>query len=93
MDHVHDKRWHLPLWFLLFSSSFPKSIYGVFDVFADFQSFVSFENSGSHLAMSTDDRFLQQSKQILQKFAKCDPCQTKLRFLMGQNAGYFNKTN
>ena len=43
--------------------------------------------------MSTDDRFLRQSKQILQKFAKCDPCQTKLRFLMGQNAGYFNKTN
>ena len=40
MDHVHDKRWQLPLWFLLFSLSFPKSIYGVFDVFADFQSFV-----------------------------------------------------
>ena len=25
MDHVHYKRWQSPLWFLLFSSSFPNS--------------------------------------------------------------------
>ena len=44
MDHIHDKRWQLPLWFLLFSSSFqnlpaPPKHYGVFDVFTDFQNF------------------------------------------------------
>ena len=33
---------------------------GFFDVFADFQSFFQPENSGSHIVMSTDDRFLLQ---------------------------------
>ena len=59
-----DKRWLLPLSFLiLFSSSFPKSAnlpsfpmpaphkhYGVFDVFADFQSFFQPENLGFALS-------------------------------------------
>ena len=35
----------------------PHKNYGVF---ADFQSFFQPENFGSHLAMSTDDRFLPQ---------------------------------
>ena len=39
--------------------------YSNFDVFADFQSLFQPENLGSHLAMSTDDRFLPQGKQIL----------------------------
>ena len=29
---------------------------------------------GSHLAMSTDDRFLPKVNKFSQKFAKCDPC-------------------
>ena len=33
---------------------------GFFDVFANFQSFFQPENSGSHIVMSTDDRFLLQ---------------------------------
>ena len=35
---------------------------GFFDVFADFQSFFQPENLGSHIVMSTDDRFLPQSR-------------------------------
>ena len=38
----------------------PHKHYGVFDVFADFQSFSNLKTWGSHLAMSTDDRFLPQ---------------------------------
>ena len=33
---------------------------GFFDVFANFQSFFQSENLGSHIVMSTDDRFLPQ---------------------------------
>ena len=62
-----DKRWLLPLSFLiLFSSSFPKSacptqaLRRFFYGFADFQGFFQPENFGSYLAMSTDDRFLPQ---------------------------------
>ena len=73
------RRWQLPLWFQLFSSRFfqnlppPPKHYGVFDVFADFQSFFWLENSGSHLAMSTDDRFLPQGKQILRRICQLRP--------------------
>ena len=38
----------------------PHKHYGVSDVFADFQGFFQPENFRSHLAMSTDDRFLPQ---------------------------------
>ena len=37
----------------------PHKYYGVFDIFADFQSFFQ-KTWGSYLAMSTDDRFLPQ---------------------------------
>ena len=76
MDHVHDKRWQLPLWFLLFSSSFPKSACPTQALrrlwcFCGFLKFFQLENSGSHLAMSTDDWFLPQGKQILTKIVVC----------------------
>ena len=51
----------------------PSKQYGVFDVFRDFQSFFQLENLGSHLAMSTDDRFLPQGKQILPKIHQVRP--------------------
>ena len=78
MDHIHDKRWQLPLWFLLFSSSFqnlpaPPKQYGVFDVIRDFQSFFQLENLGSHLAMCPDDRFSPQGKQILPEICQVRP--------------------
>ena len=76
MDHVHDKRWQLPLWFLLSSSSFPKSACPTQALrrlwcFCGFLKFFQLENSGSHLAMSTDDWFLPQGKQILTKIVVC----------------------
>ena len=43
----------------------PPKHHGVFDVFADCQSFFQPENLGSHSAMSTDDRFLPQGKQLI----------------------------
>ena len=57
-----DKRWLLPLSFLiLFSSSFPKSTCPTFLKFLPiFKVFSNLKTWGSHLAMSTDDRFLPQ---------------------------------
>ena len=51
----------------------PPKHYGVLDVFADFQSFFELENLGSHLAMSTDDRFIPQSKEIFPKICQVRP--------------------
>ena len=51
----------------------PPKQYGVFDVFRDFQSFFQLENSGSHLAMYPDDRFLPQGKQILPEICQVRP--------------------
>ena len=51
----------------------PPQHYGVFYVFAGFQSFFQPENLGSHLAMSSDDRFLPQGKQNLPKICQVGP--------------------
>ena len=51
----------------------PPKQYGVFDVFYDFQSFFQPENLGSHLAISPDDRFLPQGKQILPEICQVQP--------------------
>ena len=66
------------LWFLLFSSSFPKSACPTQAIrrlwcFCDFQSFFQLENLGSHLAMCPDDRFLPQGKQILPEICQVRP--------------------
>ena len=78
MDHVH-KRWQLPLWFLLFSSSFPTSACPTHALrrlwcFCRLSKFfLTCGKLGSHLAMSTDDRFLPQGKQILPKICPVRP--------------------
>ena len=62
----------------------PPKLYGVFDVFCDFQSFFERENLGSHLAMCFDDRFLAQGRQICQKICQvCPMPKTILEALVG----------
>lgn len=73
-----DKHWQLPLWLLLFSSSFPKSACPTQALrhlwcFSVLQSFFPTENLGSHLAMSSDDRFLPQGKQSFPKICQVRP--------------------
>ena len=52
----------------------PPKHYIIFDVFLFCKVFFQPENLGSHLAMSPDDRFLPQGKQIFPKISKCDLC-------------------
>ena len=84
MDHVHDKRWQLPLWFLLFSSSFPTSACPTQALrrlwcFCRLSKFFLTWKLGSHLAMSTDDRFLPQGKQILPKICQVRPMSSSVQ--------------
>lgn len=53
----------------------PPKHYGTLDVLDHFQSFFGLEDLGPHLAMSHDDTFLLQGKQILAKnFPSACPC-------------------
>ena len=70
-----DKRWQLPLWWLLLSPSFPKSTCPTQAIqrlwcFADSQSFCQSENLGSQQGKAHDDRFPLQSRQILTKICQ-----------------------
>ena len=72
------RRWQLPLWFLLFSSSFPKSACPTQALrrlwcFCRFSKFFLTWKLGVALAMSTDDRFLPQGKQTLPKICQVRP--------------------
>ena len=78
-----DKRWQLPLWFNLFSSSFPKSScppkhYSVFDVFfffffSIFKVFSNLKNWGRTCAMCPMTDSYRKVNKFFQKFAKYDP--------------------
>ena len=51
----------------------PPKHFGIFDVFPFRKFFFQPENLGSHLAMSPDDRFLPQGKQIFPKICQVRP--------------------
>ena len=51
----------------------PPKHFGIFDVFLFRKVFFQPENLGSHLAMSPDDRFLPQGKQIFPKLCQVRP--------------------
>ena len=51
----------------------PPKHFSIFDVFLFRKVFFQLENLGLHLAMSPDDRFLPQSKQIFPKICQVRP--------------------
>ena len=74
-----DKRWQLPLWFPLFSSSFPKSAHPsttaslIFFFFSIFKVYSNLKTWGRTCTMCPMTDFYRKVNKFLQKIAMCHP--------------------